>query len=81
MKMYRLFSMLRSMTGDRRGLASVEFTIVIATVGVAVIAGASLLAPPLHTYLLRIERAVLAAEVAYAQLPGSCPAPPPAPPG
>ena len=60
------------MIRDRAGLASVEFSIVMGAVGVAVITGGNVLAPALHEYLLRIERAVAAATAALAQLPASC---------
>lgn len=57
---------------DRRGLASVEFAIVMGAVGVTFIIGAQTLAPSLHGYLVRIESAVKAANAALQNLPAGC---------
>jgi len=57
---------------DRRGLASVEFAIVMGAVGVTFIVGAQTLAPALHDYLIRIENAVKAANAALQALPAGC---------
>ncbi len=62
----------RKTMNDRRGLASVEFAIVMGAVGVTFIVGAQTLAPALHDYLVRIENAVKAANAALQNLPAGC---------
>lgn len=68
----RSASKLSATMKDRRGLASVEFAIVMGAVGVTFIVGAQTLAPALHEYLVRIENAVKAANAALQNLPAGC---------
>lgn len=68
----RAVTRFRKTINDRRGLASVEFAIVMGAVGVTFIVGAQTLAPALHDYLVRIENAVKAANAALQNLPAGC---------
>lgn len=66
---------------DGRGLASLEATIVLATLGVALIAGGYVAGPAIKTYSERltslvVEARCLAAADAGQPLPDSCPAGP-----
>ncbi|MDO8379277.1 hypothetical protein [Phenylobacterium sp.] len=66
---------------DNRGLASVEATIVLATLGVALIAGGYAAGPAIKAYAERlsglvVEARCLSAAEAGQPLPESCPAGP-----
>lgn len=51
------------------GLASVEFTVIAASIGVTLLVGAFHLAPKIHAYLLYVESTTTLANATLATLP------------
>lgn len=74
-------ALLPRLLKDNRGLASVEATIILATLGVALIAGGYAAGPAVKAYAERltnlvVEARCLSAAEAGQPLPDSCPAGP-----
>jgi Flp pilus assembly pilin Flp len=53
------------------GLASVEYTVIAASLGVTLVVGAFHLAPKIHAYLLYVEHVTAQGQATLATLPSS----------
>ena len=78
MKPLRKASVWKLIASDNRGLASVEVTIILATLGVAVIGAGFVAGPVIKNYANRLESLVvearcLAASDVGAPIPANCP--------
>jgi Flp pilus assembly pilin Flp len=67
----RAFESFRLMSRCEAGLASVEYTVIAASLGVTLIVGAFQLGPKIHAYLLYVEHVTAQGQATLASLPAT----------